>query len=111
MKKGIHPENYRTVVFKDMSNGDTFVSRSTANAKETIDFEGEALPVVKLDISNTSLTENPNVNNATCILDNSGIALILSSNNSFALSVANDINIDNLSATSGSRDILFNSFA
>ena len=54
MKKGIHPENYRTVVFKDMSNGDTFVSRSTANAKETIDFEGEALPVVKLDISNTS---------------------------------------------------------
>ena len=39
MKKGIHPENYRTVVFKDMSNGDTFVSRSTANAKETIDFE------------------------------------------------------------------------
>ena len=22
MKKGIHPENYRPVVFKDMSNGD-----------------------------------------------------------------------------------------
>ena len=28
MKKGIHPENYRPVVFKDMSNGDMFLSRS-----------------------------------------------------------------------------------
>ena len=37
MKSGIHPENYRTVVFKDMSNGDTFFSRSTVNTKETID--------------------------------------------------------------------------
>ena len=27
MKKGIHPENYRPVVFKDMSNGDMFLSR------------------------------------------------------------------------------------
>ena len=26
MKKGIHPENYRPVVFKDMSNGDVFLS-------------------------------------------------------------------------------------
>ena len=30
MKKGIHPENYRPVVFKDMSNGDMFLSQSTA---------------------------------------------------------------------------------
>ncbi len=29
MKKGIHPENYRPVVFKDMSNGDMFLSKST----------------------------------------------------------------------------------
>ena len=35
MKKGIHPENYRPVVFKDMSNGDMFLSRSTVNTKET----------------------------------------------------------------------------
>ena len=34
MKKGIHPENYRPVVFKDMSNGDMFLSRSTCNTKE-----------------------------------------------------------------------------
>ena len=38
MKKGIHPENYRPVVFKDMSNGDVFLSRSTVNTKETIEF-------------------------------------------------------------------------
>ncbi|MBP5136801.1 MAG: type B 50S ribosomal protein L31 [Paludibacteraceae bacterium] len=54
MKKGIHPEDYRKVVFKDMSNGDTFVSRSTAASKETIEFEGETLPLIKLDISSSS---------------------------------------------------------
>ena len=41
MKKGLHPENYRPVVFKDMSNGDVFLSRSTCSTKETIEFEGE----------------------------------------------------------------------
>ena len=46
MKKGIHPENYRPVVFKDMSNGDVFLSRSTVNTKETIEFEGETYPLV-----------------------------------------------------------------
>ena len=54
MKKGIHPENYRPVVFKDMSNGDMFLSRSTAKATETVEFEGETYPVIKLEISNTS---------------------------------------------------------
>ena len=54
MKKGIHPENYRPVVFKDMSNGDMFLSRSTCNTKETIEFEGETYPLIKLEISNTS---------------------------------------------------------
>ncbi len=54
MKKEIHPDNYRTVAFKDMSNGDTFISRSTANSKETIEIEGETIPLIKLEISNTS---------------------------------------------------------
>ena len=39
MKKGIHPENYRPVVFK---------------ATETVEFEGETYPVVKVEISSTS---------------------------------------------------------
>ena len=45
MKKGIHPENYRPVVFKDMSNGDMFLSRSTCATKDTVEFEGETYPV------------------------------------------------------------------
>jgi large subunit ribosomal protein L31 len=55
MKKGIHPESYRVVVFKDMTNGDSFLSKSTSNTKETIQWEdGNEYPLVKLDISNTS---------------------------------------------------------
>ena len=56
MKKELHPSNYRPVVFKDMSNGHTFLSRSTADTKETIVFEedGQEYPVIKLEISNTS---------------------------------------------------------
>ena len=54
MKQGIHPENYRPVVFKDMSNGDMFLSRSTCKTNETIEFEGETYPLIKLEISNTS---------------------------------------------------------
>ncbi|MBQ0034788.1 MAG: type B 50S ribosomal protein L31 [Bacteroidales bacterium] len=54
MKAGIHPENYRVVVFKDMSNGDYFFSKSTAATKDTIEIEGETYPLFKLEISNTS---------------------------------------------------------
>jgi len=54
MKKEIHPENYRLVAFKDMSNDETFISRSTVNTKDTIEIDGVEYPVVKLEISNTS---------------------------------------------------------
>ena len=54
MKKGIHPESYRPVVFKDMSNGDYFITRSTASTKETIEIDGETYPVIKGEISNSS---------------------------------------------------------
>lgn len=55
MKQGLHPKNYRLVVFKDMSNGTQFLSRSTAESKETVVYEdGNEYPVVKLEISNTS---------------------------------------------------------
>ena len=61
MKKGIHPENYRPVVFKDMSNGDMFLSRSTCATKDTVEFEGETYPCVKLEIS-SALTRSTLVN-------------------------------------------------
>ena len=54
MKKGIHPETYRLVAFKDMSNDQVFITRSCANTKETIEIEGVVYPVIKLEISNTS---------------------------------------------------------
>jgi len=55
MKKGIHPESYRTVVFKDFSCDYSFLSKSTANTKETIVWEdGKEYPLVKLEISNQS---------------------------------------------------------
>jgi len=55
MKEGIHPKNYRLVVFKDMSNGHAFLSRSAAPSKETVKWEdGNEYPLVKLEISNTS---------------------------------------------------------
>jgi large subunit ribosomal protein L31 len=55
MKKDIHPKGYRQVVFKDMSNGIAFLSRSTAATRETVKWEdGNEYPLVKLEISNTS---------------------------------------------------------
>ena len=47
MKKGIHPENYRLVAFKDMSNGTTTITKSTAATKETIEIDGVEYPLVK----------------------------------------------------------------
>jgi len=62
MKKDIHPSNYKFVVFKDMSNGHMFLSRSTASSKETVKWEdGKEYPVVKLEISNTSHYTGKNV--------------------------------------------------
>jgi len=54
MKKGIHPEEYRLVAFKDMSNGHTFLTRSTVTAKETETIDGVEYPLYKIEISNTS---------------------------------------------------------
>ncbi len=55
MKQGIHPQNYKYVVFRDMSNGTSFLSRSTAYSKETVKWEdGNEYPLIKLEISNTS---------------------------------------------------------
>ncbi len=54
MKKDLHPANYRPVAFKDMSNGDVFVSRSTINTRETIEIDGVEYPLVKLEISSSS---------------------------------------------------------
>ena len=54
MKQGIHPE-YREVVFMDISNNFSFVTRSTVKTKETIKWEdGNEYPLFKLDTSSES---------------------------------------------------------
>jgi large subunit ribosomal protein L31 len=53
MKKDIHPE-YRTVVFSDVSSDYQFLGKSTSKTRETIEFDGETYPLIKLDISSRS---------------------------------------------------------
>ncbi|MCK9342419.1 MAG: type B 50S ribosomal protein L31 [Massilibacteroides sp.] len=69
MKKGIHPSNYRPVAFKDMSNNDVFISRSTINTKETIELEGVEYPLVKVEISSSS---HPFYTGKSKLLDTAG---------------------------------------
>ncbi len=54
MKTGLHPENYRLVAFKDMSNEKVFITRSCAPSKETITVDGVEYPVIKLEVSSYS---------------------------------------------------------
>lgn len=55
MKKDIHPQDYRTVIFKDLSNDVSFMSKSCVNTKDTIVWEdGNEYPLIKLEISSAS---------------------------------------------------------
>ncbi len=53
MRNGIHPE-YRTVVFRDTASGATYRTRSTVRTDQTIDLDGETLPLVTVEISSAS---------------------------------------------------------
>ncbi len=55
MKKDIHPDNYRMVIFRDISTNDEFITRSCAPSKETATFsDGNEYPLIKLEISSAS---------------------------------------------------------
>ena len=54
MKKDIHPENYRPVIFRDTGTGDEFLTRSCAPTKETGSVEGEEYPLYSMGISGFS---------------------------------------------------------
>ena len=69
MKKGIHPESYRPVAFKDMSNEEVFISRSTVATKEPIEIDGVTYPLVKLEISSSS---HPFYTGKTKLVDTAG---------------------------------------
>ena len=55
MQKDIHPKSYRLVIFRDMSNGQSFLTRSCVETKETVKWEdGNEYPLYKLEISSKS---------------------------------------------------------
>ncbi|MBO9470713.1 type B 50S ribosomal protein L31 [Endozoicomonas sp. G2_2] len=54
MQKDIHP-NYRPVVFKDMGGDFAFLTRSTIESNETIEWEdGNTYPLVKLEVTSAT---------------------------------------------------------
>lgn len=54
MKKDLHPTNYRPVVFQDLNNKQTYLTRSTVATEETIKLDGIEYPLVKVHISASS---------------------------------------------------------
>lgn len=55
MKKDIHPDNYRLVIFEDISNGSKFLIGSTVATEETATWEdGTEYPVKRVDVSSAS---------------------------------------------------------
>jgi large subunit ribosomal protein L31 len=70
MKADIHPKNYRMVVFKDMSNDYSFITRSTVDTKETVKWEdGNDYPLFKLEISHKS---HPFFTGTNMLIDTAG---------------------------------------
>ena len=68
MKKDIHPEA-RDVIFQDSVNGAMYRIRSCAESNQTIDIDGEELPLVKVDVSSSS---HPFYTGQQRILDTAG---------------------------------------
>ena len=54
MKKDIHPDNFRDVVFHDNSSGAEFVISSTVKTSETTTFKGKEYPLFRVEISSAS---------------------------------------------------------
>ena len=54
MKKDLHPANYRLVVFQDLNNEATYLTRSTVATDDTIKLDGVDYPLVKVHISGSS---------------------------------------------------------
>lgn len=54
MKKDLHPKDYRLVVFQDLNNNQTYLTRSTVKTDETIKLDGTEYPLVKVHITGSS---------------------------------------------------------
>lgn len=55
MKKDLHPDNYRLVVFEDLNNGWRLLTRSTAVSDEQTKWDdGNEYPLIKVHVSSAS---------------------------------------------------------
>jgi large subunit ribosomal protein L31 len=68
MRADIHP-TYVPVVFRDLTSGETFLTRSTLTSEKTIDLDGTTYPVVDVEISSAS---HPFYTGKQRILDSAG---------------------------------------
>jgi large subunit ribosomal protein L31 len=69
MKAEIHPD-YRPVVFRDLTSGESFLTRSTATSDKTVEWEdGNSYPVIDVEISSAS---HPFYTGKQRILDSAG---------------------------------------
>ncbi|MBD3780140.1 MULTISPECIES: type B 50S ribosomal protein L31 [unclassified Cellulomonas] len=69
MKQGIHPD-YHPVVFRDVSAGFAFLTRSTLTSDRTVEWEdGNTYPVVDVDVSSAS---HPFYTGRSRVLDTAG---------------------------------------
>lgn len=70
MKKDIHPQNYRPVIFADSSSGDKFLISSTIETKEKGKWtDGKEYPLKQIEISSAS---HPFYTNQEKIIDSAG---------------------------------------
>ena len=69
MKKGIHPENYRQVIFQDVTSGEMFLIGSTMKTEEKGKFEGKEYDLIKVEISSAS---HPFYTGKETVLDTAG---------------------------------------
>ncbi len=69
MRAGIHPQ-YRPVVFRDTSSGEMFLTRSTIETHETVEWaDGNTYPLAKVEISSAS---HPFFTGTMTIVDTAG---------------------------------------
>ena len=55
MKKSLHPDNYRLVVFEDLNNGHRLLTRSTVSTEDKTKWDdGQEYPLVKVHITSAS---------------------------------------------------------
>lgn len=54
MQKGIHPKNYREVAFKDITSGQIYIIKSTANCADKVTVDGKEYPLYNVDASSSS---------------------------------------------------------